>query len=132
MSNLQDLTEALEEAQQTLDKAERERDDWELDSDSESASDRYDQMLDEVNGDFLGMSASRILKEMDPIAYNCGFSDWADGALDGMSERDKRRMFPDFDELCEAVEEAEAERDEAAQELDEYEATSHSADPDES
>lgn len=39
---------------------------------------RYDDMLDEVHGEFLNMPASRILKETDPIAYRVGYSDWLD------------------------------------------------------
>jgi hypothetical protein len=44
------------------------------------ATERYDDMLDECNGDIdiMGMKycTSRVLKEVDPIAYNCGFSDF--------------------------------------------------------
>lgn len=44
--------------------------------------DRYDDMLDEVHGEFMGYAASRILKEVDPTAYRVGFSDWADSEDD--------------------------------------------------
>ena len=37
---------------------------------------RYDEMIDEVHGEPMGYPASRILKEVDPIAYNVGFNDW--------------------------------------------------------
>lgn len=40
------------------------------------SEDDYDDMLDEVHGEFMGYSASRILKEVNPIAYRCGFSDY--------------------------------------------------------
>ena len=42
---------------------------------------RYDEMLDEiysfekVGGPFAHMSPSRVLQEVDPIAYRCGLSD---------------------------------------------------------
>jgi len=42
---------------------------------------QYDDMLDELYPvEIGGMSfcASRVLKELDLIAYNCGFSDWLD------------------------------------------------------
>ena len=66
---------------------------------------RYDDMLDElysfekVGGPFASMSASRVLKEVDPIAYRCGKNDWADGEgfvdVDGdayeQSEADEQR-----------------------------------------
>lgn len=46
---------------------------------------RFDDMLDEiysfdqVGGPFAHMSPSRVLKEVDPIAYRCGVNDYEDG-----------------------------------------------------
>lgn len=44
--------------------------------------DRYDEMLDDVYGDVevAGMSyaTSRVLKEIDDVAYRTGFNDWLD------------------------------------------------------
>lgn len=40
------------------------------------SEDDYDQMLDEIHGEFMGYSASMVLKEVYPIAYRCGFSDY--------------------------------------------------------
>jgi hypothetical protein len=119
---IETLKAALAGYELALKKAEEARDGFELDSDNREHAEKYDEMLDEVHGDFLGMSASRILKECDETAYRCGFNDWADDQLRGMRERDKRSMFSDFDELCEEVEEAEAARDEAQEELEEAEA----------
>ena len=46
------------------------------------AEERYDEMLDEVFEDVdiagLKYATSRALKELDPIAYRCGFLDWLD------------------------------------------------------
>lgn len=42
----------------------------------------YDEFLDEIYGPIMvgnmAFCASRILSELDPIAYRCGFADWAD------------------------------------------------------
>lgn len=38
----------------------------------------YDEMLDEVHGEFMGMSAARILRECEPDAVGDGVADWAD------------------------------------------------------
>lgn len=42
----------------------------------------YDAMLDEFDGPVtvggLTFDASRILRELDPIAYKCGWIDWCD------------------------------------------------------
>lgn len=46
---------------------------------------RYDDMLDEVTGEIhignLTYLASRVLKEVDPIAYRVGFNDWHSSEL---------------------------------------------------
>ena len=40
---------------------------------------QYDEMLDEIYPDQVGgILASRILSEIDPIMYSCGFDDWLD------------------------------------------------------
>ena len=42
----------------------------------------YDDMLDEIYSPVsvgeLVFDASRVLREMDPIAYKCGWIDWCD------------------------------------------------------
>lgn len=60
-----------------------ESDEEESNSISESdALQRYDEMLDEIHEGVkcgeLEWDMSRVLKEMDPTAYQCGFSDWLD------------------------------------------------------
>ena len=49
--------------------------------DESLALDRYREELDEfypVEIAGIAFCASRILEELDPIAFNCGFSDWLD------------------------------------------------------
>lgn len=47
--------------------------------------DRYDDMLDEVTGEVeiagYSYSASYAFKNIDPIAYRCGFGDWLDSEI---------------------------------------------------
>lgn len=42
----------------------------------------YRDMIDEVTGDIrigtIEFQPSRVLEELDPIAFRCGFVDWAD------------------------------------------------------
>lgn len=62
---------------------------WDIATDEPLSDDdlyqRYDDLIDEVDGDVsvgtLSWAASRVLKEMDPIAYRVGFSDWLDSEL---------------------------------------------------
>lgn len=52
----------------------------------EDAHDLYDDMLDEVTPDieigYLSWTASRVLQEMDPIAYRCGFNDYESAQIE--------------------------------------------------
>jgi hypothetical protein len=53
---------------------------YELISEDE-ASERYDEMLNEMEWCKVGtmeFAPSRVLSALDPIAYNCGFSDYTD------------------------------------------------------
>ena len=47
---------------------------------------QYDDMLDECTATikigYLEFEASRVLEEMDPIAYNCGLNDYYDSICD--------------------------------------------------
>ena len=46
------------------------------------AAEMYDEMLDDCEGPVIvcGMtySASQVLREVDPVAYRCGFNDYVD------------------------------------------------------
>ena len=46
------------------------------------AEEMYDEMLDDCEGpvELCGMtySASHVLREVDPVAYRCGFNDYVD------------------------------------------------------
>ena len=41
-------------------------------------TEEYDNMLDECNDELFGLAPSRILKEVDPIQYRCGYTDYVD------------------------------------------------------
>lgn len=42
------------------------------------AIEAYDETLNDHYGEPMGYPASRILREVDPIAYRVGFHDWLD------------------------------------------------------
>ena len=65
-------------------------DNFELDPDD--YAEQYEEMLDDCHGDFLGMNASYILKEMDPVAYRCGLLDY----LDGLDQDDEKMKNDDL------------------------------------
>lgn len=87
---------------------------------------RYDEMLNEcydfekVGGPFQYMQPSRVLYEVDPIAYNCGFSDFTNGdfvEIDG----DYYEKSEVDDKVEEFISSLESSRDELEEELIEME-----------
>lgn len=52
--------------------------------DEDEATDRYDEMLNEGDWCRVGtmeFAPSRVLLALDPVAYNCGFSDYTDSLI---------------------------------------------------
>ena len=86
-------------------------DGFELDPDD--YTEQYDDMLDECHGDFLGMNASYILKEMDPTAYRCGLLDY----LDDLDQDEEKMKNDDYTEWTEELEEIESKIEELEDEL---------------
>ena len=48
--------------------------------DEYEAEQMFNDMLDECYPELFGLLPSRILKECDPIQYNCAFTDWLDAS----------------------------------------------------
>jgi hypothetical protein len=69
---------------------------------------RYENMLDEVYGlvsiGGYKYSTSRALKEVDPTAFRCGFSDWLDSEIGETLEEDGGNYY-DKDDWDSYVEE---------------------------
>ena len=85
-------------------------DNFELDPDD--YAERYDDMLDECHGEFMGMNASYILKGMDPVAYRCGLLDYLDGLDQDEEKTDKDECLELFNQLEEIKSEIEELEDE--------------------
>ena len=86
-------------------------DNFELDPDD--YAERYDDMLDECHGEFMGMNASYILKGMDPVAYRCGLLDY----LDGLDQDEEKMDNDECLELFNQLEEIESEIEELEDQL---------------
>jgi len=72
--------------------------------DEDRALQQYRDEIDELHDiEICGMSfcASRILEELDPIAFNCGFSDWLD-ANELTTEEEEEEEEDEEDEESEA------------------------------
>jgi len=125
MTTLSTMKSTLEELENDLsclvakfEDKEKERDCFELDEDDFIES--YEEMLNETNGDFMGMNASRILKECDPIAYRCGLSDYVD-SLEISDSEGYKELDQECDDITDCIEEKEEEIEELEQEIDDLE-----------
>ena len=83
----------------------------------ESVEDNYDDMLDELYEPYsIGVCtfyASQVLKELDPIAYNCGIDDFVDSQLsDAKYDLECGRDFTVNSYTFQIVEDDEDEEDE--------------------
>lgn len=80
----------------------------------------YESMLDETNGDFMGMSASYILKECDSTAYRCGLNDYCgnDDITETEEYLDVQCNIEDQQEAIECLEEKIMELEEEIEELE--------------
>ena len=67
----------------------------------------YDALLDECHVELFGLAPSRILKEVDPIQYNCGYTDFVDSL-----QRDDFECCNEYQELKEKLEELQEELEE--------------------
>lgn len=86
-------------------------DNFELDP--EDFADQYDELLDDVHGEFMGFDASQILKEMDPTAYRCGLLDY----VDGLDQDEEKMKDDDYAEWTEEKEDLESEIEELEDQL---------------
>ena len=89
---LQGLEKELEELENEYESLEN--------GDNEDAFDESIDEMSEVKIGRLEYNASRVLKEMDPIAYNCGLSDFNDERMSELEGeiKDKKDEIKDLKE----------------------------------
>lgn len=62
----------------------------------------YRKMLDEVYGEIqvcgISFFSSRVLEELDPIAFSCGCNDWIDGEVGERLTDEIGGQYYDYDE----------------------------------
>ena len=103
-AKIAELSQQAKALQAQIDNVELDPDDY---------TERYDEMLDECHGDFMGMNASYILKGMDPTAYRCGLLDY----LDGLDQDEEKMDNDECLELFNQLEEIESKIEELEEEL---------------
>jgi len=97
--------ERIKEIEEEIEKLKEEKDNWSEDD----FVDQYDAMLNEqgeVKIGNLSYCPSRVLKEVDPIAYSCGLNDFADAPLTEKQNEIENQITMFESELMELREEA--------------------------
>ena len=117
-TNLEELENDLSCLEAKLSDKENERDNLEFNNDD--FIDQYEECLDECNGEFMGMDASYILKECDPIAYRCGLNDYVD-SLDISDSDVYKELDQECDDIQDCINEKEEEISELVQEIEDLE-----------
>lgn len=85
-----------------------------LEIDPQDFIEQYEQLLDDLEGEFMGMYASYILKECDPVAYSNGLNDYCD-SID-ISETE---TYIDIKEEIETLESEIEDQESSIEELEE-------------
>lgn len=102
----------------TMEDKQKEVDNFEIDQDD--FIDQYEEMLDECEGEFMGMNASYILRECDPTSYRCGLNDYCDNInLDDIEEY--KTLLEELEDLEEEKESLESDLDDLNIDLEELE-----------
>jgi len=88
--------------------------------DQDDFIEQYENCLDECNGEFMGMTASHVLKECDPTAYRCGLNDYCDNE-DVTETEEYQQIEEEIETLESALEDLEADIEAIEEEIEELE-----------
>ncbi len=83
-----------------------------IECDPDDFADQFDDMLDEsgtVEAGGYSFYPSRILKELDPVAYSCGLNDYADSVFDASETDEYKALQEEIDQLQSDIEDLESE-----------------------
>lgn len=109
-SQIEDIEFKLYALRLQVSDLESQQDQIELDPDD--FADQFDDMLDEsgtVEAGGYSFYPSRILKELDPVAYRCGLNDYADSDFDVTENDEYKALQEEIDQLQSDIEDLESE-----------------------
>ncbi len=92
--------------------ADKEKQQEQIELDPDDFADQFDDMLDEsgtVEAGGYSFYPSRILKELDPVAYSCSLNDYADSVFDVTENDDYKALQDEIDQLESDIEDLESE-----------------------
>lgn len=105
---MNDLGARIDKAREMIVELERALDEWTPDLDDREHLEAFDKAFNEVWEPFMKVyPASQVLREIDPMMYSDKFWEWANS----LDHDDKMRLFREYVELHDDLEEANEELD---------------------
>lgn len=103
--------------------ADKEKQQDQIECDPDDFADQFDEMLDEsgaVEAGGYSFYPSRILKELDPIAYSCSLNDYADSIFDAVETDEYKELQEEIDQLESDIEDLESEIEDLENQIAEF------------
>lgn len=91
--------------------ADKEKQQSNIELDPDDFADQFDEMLDEsgeVSVGYTSFYPSRILKELDPIGYRCGLTDFVD-SLDVEDSDEYQSLQSEIDDIQDEIDQLESD-----------------------
>ena len=101
--------------------ADKEKQQEQIELDPDDYEDQFDELLDEsgtVEAGGYSFYPSRILKELDPVAYRCGLNDYADSVFDVEDSDEYKDLQEEIDQLKSDIEDLESEIEDLESEIE--------------
>ena len=101
--------------------ADKEKQQSQIELDPDDFADQFDDMLDEsgtVEAGGYSFYPSRILKELDPVAYSCSLNDYADSVFDVTENDDYKALQDEIDQLQSDIEDLENDIEDLESEIE--------------
>jgi DNA repair exonuclease SbcCD ATPase subunit len=110
--NKETLEEKITELKDRIEELKTELDNLQIDHTSLADDDEYSKWIDDLympySIGYLTFEASHVLRELDPVAYNCGFSDYID-SLDISDSEEYKELESELEDLESELEDLESE-----------------------
>lgn len=104
--------------------ADKEKQQSNIECDPDDFADQFEDMLDEsgtVEAGGYSFYPSRILRELDPVAYDCSLNDYADSIFDASETDDYEALQEEIDQLQSDIEDLESEIEDLENQIEELE-----------
>lgn len=100
--------------------ADKEKQQEQIELDPDDFADQFDDMLDEsgtVEAGGYSFYPSRILKELDPVAYSCSLNDYVDSVFDVEDSDEYKALQSEIDDIQEEIDQLKSDIEDLENEI---------------